>query len=439
MQSFKGLQLTTICLFLVSFAVIVGCGGSNTVGVYQEGFLHIISGRASSGGNTVTPFSVDPEAGTLTQLSAELMPVWTNGSPQILDVDSLGDGNILLLERNGREFMSVIVDLDSGLVSEAGNRQTISFANMPSQLHYDNGIIIINEAGGAAAPNELAVYLFDPIARTITEAAGSPLDIGTIHASSGFFIDGHFFICTDANVIGIGDPIGLRHYTVSAAGQLTQVGQVDLDTTDANAISGIRFCYEGNLLIVVVYYFAQAPSVNLVQIDGAGALTRLSSLTLNAAGRLGGDILKVGDRYLIGEQMASSQIHVIENNNGTLAEATGFPFTLAGIDNLYLDDTYGDYIYFRMKSGAVNWPSFRSMAVATATLNLVEEIDIMAWADMPASARRQGKLFALSMGGGSPNSAAVIRVDLSNGDLTFVGEYGLPGTGPYTATFTLKP
>ena len=438
-MNISNMRPLVLCLGIFAALLTIGCGGTKVIGDYQEGFLHIISGRASSGGNTVTPFSVDPEAGTLTQLSAELMPGWTNGSPQILDVDSLGDGNILLLERNGREFMSVVVDLDTGLVTEAGNMQTISFGNAPSQLHYDNGVIIINEAGGAAAADQLSVYLFDRTARTFTEAVGSPLNTGTIHPGSGFFVDGHFFIGTDANIIGIGDPVGLRHYTVSTSGQLTQVGQVDLDTTDANAISGFRYYYETNTLIVVVYYFAQAPSINLIQINGAGAMTRLSSLTLNAAGRLGGDILKVGERYIIGEQMASSQIHAIENNSGTLAESTGFPFTLAGVDNLYLDDAFGDNIYFRMKNGAVNWPSFRSMAVATATLNLLEEIDIVAWADMPASAKRQGKLFALSEGGGSPNSAAVIRVDLDNGDLTLVSEYGLPGTGPYTATFTLKP
>ena len=430
-------------VLLVSFGIlvmvaIIGCGGTTVIGDYQEGFLHIISGRFSGGGNTVTPFSVDPEAGTLTQLSAELSPSWSVGL-QIADVDSLGDGNIILLEAYGREFMSIVVDLDTGLVSEAGNRQTISFGNTPSQLHYDNGVVIINEAGGAAAGNELAVYLFDRTARTFTEAAGSPINTGNIHPASGLFVDGHFFIGTDANVIGIGDPVGLRHYTVSATGQLTQVGQVDLDTTDANAITGFRFYYETNILLVVVYYNAQAPSVNLIQIDGAGAMTRLSSMTLNNAGRLGGEILKVGDRYLIGETMASSAINVIEVQGGnTLVAATGSPFTLSQVNNIRLDDAFGNYVYFSQYDNNINLPSFRSMEVTSTTLTNVSQVLHPGWTSISGFTSRQGKLFAISEGNGG-SDAQVIKADLNDGTLEYVGNYGMPGQGPYYTVFTLKP
>ena len=426
---------TIFGFILLATFVYLGCGSTKTTEDLQQGYLHIVCGST----NSVRPYSVEPEQGTLIQLNrgSVINPGnWSATTPILSGAAVTGNSHLFLLESGQNELQAMAINLTDGTLTFV---QTLALGfpsgQSANKLYYQNDQLVIAYRGGGNTGDYFDIVNWNGSA--LVKAAGSPFGLTRILPGAGLFQDGHLFFC--AEPAGLGSPVVLHHFMVdSATGVATAAGTANLVTTDVTAYEfGLHF--DGSQLFIATYGNGKNPAVDLIEVTTT-SVTTLDSLVFATTGVSGGKVLKVGERYLVGETRAQSLIHCFEiDGANNISEATGFPVTLTNSSVLSLDVAFGDYIYFRDTMSAMAPISrFRSSLVNTDGLTDVSTI-VQTFNVLPQAAVRQGKLFVTPEGGGAPSQIHILKADLTDGTLTEVGYATITNGNPHFPLFTLVP
>jgi len=434
-------------LFVIALAVglVVGCGGENVIENLQEGYLHIVDGNSSSPG-TVAAFTVDPETGDLTLVDADpttggnlFAPDGTN--PFIIgNVESTGDGNIFLLGGFDNRLQALAVDLADGSVTSVSGPTAVTTVQ-PRSMYRDGNVLVLVDGSSGSQGSGFTVFVWNPVGQTFSEAAGMPYALSNVYHGSGLFQDGRLFLVTGSS----GNPFVVHHFSVSSTGAVTLLDSATMGTFGTSGVA-LEPCFDGTHYVLAVYDLNStstpfAPVVFHVGVRSSGGLTYYGALTLSSTVQAfsSSPVVTVGGRFCVGESIpAGSLIHPLVVATGS-APSDPAPYLLTGVQQVRLEASFGDILYFEQVTGGAGVVSaLRSMRFDGTTFADTGLVVHTGWNTFPNRVVRQGKVFAATRG--INQAVDVIRADPVTGDLTRVGVETVPlGTNTYIPMFTLVP